>query len=115
VTGLLGRPAVLRLSAGIVADVTMADPLMDAAGRVGCLIADKGYDANRLRKCQCRANFPQKCRSKIPQFDRSAHRGSCGFFGDLPRGRGAGLIAGGVMAALDRRCSGMSSACCLSR
>jgi IS5 family transposase len=50
VTDLLGRPAILRLTAGNVADVTMAGPLMDAAGRVRCLIADKGYDANALRK-----------------------------------------------------------------
>ena len=49
-TDLLGRPAILRLTAGNVADVTMAGPLMDAAGRVRCLIADKGYDANALRK-----------------------------------------------------------------
>lgn len=50
VTDLLGRAAILRLTAGNVADVTMAGPLMDAAGRVHCLIADKGYDANVLRK-----------------------------------------------------------------
>ncbi len=49
-TDLLGRPAILRLTAGNVADVTMAGPLMDAAGRVRCLIADKGYDANALRR-----------------------------------------------------------------
>ena len=49
-TDLLGRPAILRLTAGNVADVTMAGTLMDAAGRVRCLIADKGYDANVLRK-----------------------------------------------------------------
>lgn len=28
----------------------MAGSLMDAAGRVRCLIADNGYDANALRK-----------------------------------------------------------------
>lgn len=39
--GLLGRPAVLRLTPGNVADVSMADDLMDAAGPVRCLIADK--------------------------------------------------------------------------
>ncbi|MER8570058.1 IS5 family transposase [Mesorhizobium sp. M0924] len=50
VTDLLGRPAVLRLTAGNVADITMAKPLLDAAGPVRCLIADKGYDANALRK-----------------------------------------------------------------
>jgi len=50
VTDLLGRPAILRLTAGNVSDITMAGPLMDAAGRVRCLIADKGYDANALRR-----------------------------------------------------------------
>ncbi|MEH6721065.1 MAG: hypothetical protein V7704_19470, partial [Aurantimonas endophytica] len=25
--------------------------------------------------CQCRGNFPQKCRSKIPQIGRSCRRG----------------------------------------
>lgn len=49
-TDLLGRPAILRLTVGNVADVTMAGPLMDAAGLVRCLIADKGYDANALRR-----------------------------------------------------------------
>ena len=49
-TDLLGRPVILRLTAGNVADITMAGPLLDAAGRVRCLIADKGYDANALRK-----------------------------------------------------------------
>ena len=47
--GLLGRPAILRLTAGSVTDVTVAEPLLDAAGRVRCLIANKGYDANTLR------------------------------------------------------------------
>jgi len=50
VTDLLGRPAILRLTAGNVADLTMAGPLMDRAGRVRCLIADKGYDADALRR-----------------------------------------------------------------
>ena len=36
-------------TAQAIADVTMAGPLMDAAGRVRCLIADKGYDADWLR------------------------------------------------------------------
>lgn len=49
-TDLLGRPAVLRLTPGNVADVTMAADLLDAAGPVRCLLADKGYDANALRK-----------------------------------------------------------------
>ena len=33
-----------------------------------------------IRSCQCRVNFPQKCRSKIPQFGRSARRGELRIF-----------------------------------
>jgi transposase len=49
-TDLLGRPAVLRLTAGNVSDIRAVDELIHAAGPVHRLIADKGYDANRLRK-----------------------------------------------------------------
>ena len=31
-------------------DITMASPLLDAAGPVRCLIPDNGYDADALRK-----------------------------------------------------------------
>ncbi|MCZ8103505.1 MAG: IS5 family transposase [Burkholderiales bacterium] len=50
VTDLLGRPAVLRLTPGNIADITAADELLEAAGPLRCLVADNGYDANRLRK-----------------------------------------------------------------
>jgi transposase len=40
---------VLRLTPGNVSDVRVADELIAAAGRIGYLIADKGYDANPLR------------------------------------------------------------------
>src|SRR5215204_3946608 len=70
VTDLLGRPAILRLTAGNVADVTMAAPLLDAAGHVRCLIADKGYDADRLRKRLkvngARAVIPGRSNRKTP-------------------------------------------------
>ena len=69
-TDLLGRPAILRLTAGNVADVTMAGPLMDAAGRVRCLIADKGYDADALRKRLnadgAEAVIPGRSNRKVP-------------------------------------------------
>ena len=36
---------------------------------------------------QCRLNFPQKRRSKIPQFGRSGCRGEvCAFLEDVPEG-----------------------------
>lgn len=79
-TDLLGRPAVLRLTAGNVADVTMAGPLMDAAGRVRCLIADKGYDANSLRKRLrtegAQVVIPGRSNRKVPiDYDETRYRG----------------------------------------
>jgi transposase len=48
-TDVLGRPAVIRLTPGNVSDIRVADDLIEAAGPVRHLIADRGYDANRLR------------------------------------------------------------------
>lgn len=79
-TDLLGRPAVLLLTAGNVADVTMAGPLMDAAGRVRCLIADKGYDANALRR-RLHAEgadvvIPGRSNRKVPiDYDQVRYKG----------------------------------------
>jgi transposase len=44
----LGRPAVIRLTPGNVSDICVAEALLEA-GPVRRLIADRGYDANRLR------------------------------------------------------------------
>ncbi|MGH8513940.1 MAG: IS5 family transposase, partial [Gammaproteobacteria bacterium] len=49
-TDVLGRPAVIRLTPGNVSDIRIADELIEAAGPVRRLIADRGYDANRLRR-----------------------------------------------------------------
>jgi len=80
VTDLLGRPAILRLTAGNVADVTMAGTLMDAAGRVRCLIADKGYDANALRRRLhaegAEAVIPGRSNRKVPiDYDERRYKG----------------------------------------
>ena len=48
-TDVLGRPAVIRLTPGNVSDIRVADDLIEAAGPVRRLIADRGYDANSLR------------------------------------------------------------------
>ena len=48
-TTKMGRPAVIRLTPGNVSDIRVADDLIEAAGPVRRLIADRGYDANRLR------------------------------------------------------------------
>lgn len=79
-TDLLGRPAVLRLTAGNVADVSMAGPLMDAAGRVRYLIADKGYDANALRRRLqfegAQAVIPGRSNRKVPiEYDKARYKG----------------------------------------
>ena len=45
-----GRPRVLRLSAGNTNDITMARDLVEATGHFDRLLADRGYDADHLRK-----------------------------------------------------------------
>ncbi len=45
-----GRPRVLLLSAGNTNDITMADALIEAAGPIRKLLADRGYDADHRRK-----------------------------------------------------------------
>jgi transposase len=45
----LGRPAVIRLTPGNVSDIRIADELIEAAGPVRRVIADRGYDANHFR------------------------------------------------------------------
>jgi len=49
ITDTLGRPAVIRLTAGNVSDIRAAGDLLTRIRRPGCLIADKGYDADALR------------------------------------------------------------------
>jgi len=47
---VIGRPAVIHLTPGNASDVrTAPDVLAAAPGRLKRLIADRGYDANRLR------------------------------------------------------------------
>jgi len=49
-TDARGRPCVLLLTAGNINDITVAAGLLDRAGPVRRLIADRGYDANHLRQ-----------------------------------------------------------------
>jgi transposase len=46
----LGRPIALHPTPGNVADVSAAPTLLAAAGRFRRLIADRGYDADHLRR-----------------------------------------------------------------
>jgi transposase len=50
ITDLLGRPIVLHLTPGNVADIKAAPTLLAAAGRFQRLLADRGYDADGLRR-----------------------------------------------------------------
>jgi transposase len=50
-TDVLGRPAVIHLTPGNASDVKIAPEVLAAApGRLKRLIADRGYDANHLRR-----------------------------------------------------------------
>jgi hypothetical protein len=44
-----GAQTVIRLTPGNVSNIRVADDLIEAAGPIRHLIADRGYDANRLR------------------------------------------------------------------
>jgi len=46
----LGRPIGFHLTPGTVADIKAAPALLAAAGRFKRLIADRGYDADGLRR-----------------------------------------------------------------
>jgi transposase len=78
-TDVLGRPAVIRLTPGNVSDIRIADELIEAAGPVRRVIADRGYDANRLR-CSLRSVgtapiIPGRRSRKRPiQHDRRRYR-----------------------------------------
>ena len=49
-TDVVGRPCALMLTAGNVSDVKAAPALLERAGRMRYLLADKGYNADRLRR-----------------------------------------------------------------
>lgn len=74
-----GRPRVLLLSAGNTNDITMAHALIEAAGSFGKLLADRGYDADHLRKRlaehQVEAVIPTTTSRKQPiPYDVAAYR-----------------------------------------
>ena len=46
----LGRPVVIKVTAGNVSDVKMADALLAEVSNCRYVLADKGYDSDRLRK-----------------------------------------------------------------
>jgi transposase len=46
----LGRPIVIEVTAGNVADIEMAETLLAKVSRCRHVLADKGYDSDALRK-----------------------------------------------------------------
>ena len=47
---MIGRPFVVQLTSGNVADVSAAPALLAAATAVGYFLGDKGYDSDELRR-----------------------------------------------------------------
>ncbi len=75
-----GRPRVLLLTPGNVNDLAMAPALVTAGGAVRRVIADKAYDADRLRhflaERGAEAVIPCTASRKQPiPYDRDAYRG----------------------------------------
>jgi len=78
-TDVLGRLVALELSPGNVADIHMADTLFARCGPVKRLIADRGYDANALRRKLPQAGtipiIPGRKNRKTPiRHDRRGYR-----------------------------------------
>lgn len=79
-TDVVGRPVVIRLTPGNASDIGMAEPLIAAAGRMKRLLADKGYDANALRK-SLKAQVTQpvipgrRNRKKTIRYDKERYKG----------------------------------------
>ncbi len=68
------------LTAGNVSDVKAAPALLEGAGRMRYLLADKGYDADRLRRSLRDAGavpvIPGRCnRKRVIRYDKERYRG----------------------------------------
>jgi transposase len=74
-----GRPRVLLLTAGNINDISIARALLQRAGPVSRLLADRGYDANHLRRFladqQAEAVIPSTTSRRQPiPYDTVAYR-----------------------------------------
>ena len=79
-TDVLGRPYALTLSAGNASDVTVAPVLLERVGCMRYLVADRGYDADHLRRALRAAGttpvIPGRRNRKRPiRHDRRRYRG----------------------------------------
>lgn len=78
-TDSCGRPVAFTLSPGNHADISQAPELLDKCPAPKRLLADKGYDANSLRKrladAETEAVIPSTASRKIPiPHDAEAYR-----------------------------------------
>lgn len=79
-TDVIGRPYAFLLTAGNVSDVKAAPALLERAGRMRYLLADKGYDADRLRRSLRDAGavpvIPgRRNRKRTIRYDKDRYRG----------------------------------------
>ena len=79
-TDVIGRPYALILTPGNVSDIKAAPALLERAGRMRYLLADKGYDADRLRRSLRDAGavpvIPgRRNRKRIIRYDKARYRG----------------------------------------
>ncbi len=75
----LGRPIILKVTAGNVADVTMAEELLAEVDGCRYVLADKGYDSDKLRATiRAKGAKPvipgRKSRTRKVRFDRSRYK-----------------------------------------
>jgi transposase len=75
----LGRPVVLKVTAGNVADITMAGTLLAEVRGCRHVLADKGYDSDKLRAVirdkGARPVIPgRSSRKRKVRFDKSRYR-----------------------------------------
>lgn len=74
-----GRPVAFALTPGNIADISMAIPLLQGIARPKRLIADKAYDADKLRNWlrarRIKAVIPSTATRRTPYpLDRVAYR-----------------------------------------
>jgi transposase len=79
-TNFIGRPYALTLTAVNVSDIKAAPALLERAGRMRYLLADKGYDADPLRRSVREAGgvpaIPGRSnRERQVRYDRERYRG----------------------------------------
>ena len=75
----LGRPIILKVTAGNVADITMAEELLAEVEDCRYVLADKGYDSDKLRNViRAKGAKPvipgRKSRTRKVRFDRSRYK-----------------------------------------